>query len=489
MKILIAEDETMNRRLLEVSTRKWGHEPVLAADGREAWELLQGPDAPSIVLLDWMMPGLDGVEICRRIRDGDQSRMIYVIMVTTNARPDDIVEGLQAGADDYVTKPFDPEELRARVDVGVRVVRLHRELARRESRLAAAQARLADRARFQSAMQGMSDGILTADEQWSITWANRAAELLLNLVDGDYEGRALDEVLGRFDPSVTPEALRESTDETTEVQLAREGEGVTLWIDANITRLFDDEGNLRDVTVTLRDVTDQVDARKREVRFMNSISHKLRTPLTVIGGTLDVIVHLPQERISEAGERLLPICLRQVRRLEETIERLLKFRELSAAEPTPSMREADLREIIPEVEEMVRERYPETAISFEAEVADDARPAPLSPDDARLIVEELVDNAVKFAEEAVRVTVSVDREPEGPVTISVSDDGPGIPHEHLDRVFEGFLQIEEVTTGQVKGLGLGLRIVKEVVEAYGGTVAITSEIGRGTTLTVTVPPD
>ena len=115
MRILIAEDEPTNRLLLEVSVRKWGHEPVVATDGCEAWELLQSPDAPAIALLDWMMPGIDGVEICRRLRAGREPRMVYVIMVTTHTQPGDIVAGLEAGADDYVTKPFDPHELRVHV--------------------------------------------------------------------------------------------------------------------------------------------------------------------------------------------------------------------------------------------------------------------------------------------------------------------------------------------------------------------------------------
>lgn len=490
MRILIAEDEATNRLLMEVSVRKWGHEPVVAKDGQEAWELLESGEAPPVVLLDWMMPGLDGVEICRLLRGSSEPRMIYVIMVTTNAQPSDIVEGLEAGADDYVTKPFDPQELRARVNVGVRMVELHRRLAERERSLAAARARLADRARFEAAVEAMSDGIVTTDDRWRITYANRSAELLLNLVSDDGEGRRLADVLERFELSEEAAALEEGTEETTDVEIARTGVGVKLWIDGRVTRLFDADGKFTDAVLTLRDATDRVNARNREMRFMNSISHKLRTPLTVIGGSLDVMAHLPPERMAEAWERLLPICQRQVKRLDETIGRLLKFRELSAAGQSAEMAPVDLAEVIGEVEADLRDRYPEEEIEFDTTIAAEAEKVMMGADDLRLVVEELTDNAVKFAEQRpVRVAVTGERDAEGALRISVADNGPGIPHEYLDRVFEGYVQIEEVTTGQIHGLGLGLRIVKQVAEAHGGDVSIESELGSGTTVTVTLPPE
>jgi len=490
MRILVAEDEAMNRRLLEVSVRKWGHEPIIASDGAEAWKLLNSPDAPSIAMLDWMMPGIDGVEICRRLRESPEQRMIYVIMVTTNARPADIVEGLEAGADDYVTKPFDPQELRARVDVGVRMVALHRRLAERGRSLASARARLEDQARFESAVGGMSDGIATVDAQWRLSYANRSAELLLNLVDEDYAGRLLRDILEPFELSQDPTAIEESAEGTTELEIARTGEDVKLWMDGRVTRRFDDEGRLTDAVLTLRDATDRMNARNREMRFMNTISHKLRTPLTVIGGSLDVIAHLPREQVQEAWERLLPICLRQVKRLDETIARLLQFRELSVGEPSAEIEPVDLADVIEQVELALRAQYPEEEIEFASTIATEANHVVIAPDDVRLVIDELVDNSVKFAEQRpVQVGVGVDRDEDGALRIAVSDNGPGIPHEHLDRVFEGYVQIEEVVTGQVRGLGLGLRIVWQIADAHGGAVAIQSAIGQGTTVTVTLPPD
>ena len=135
MKTLIAEDDSVSRRLLQAALQKWGFEVTVTTQGREAWEALQQPGAPSLLILDWLMPEIDGVEICRRIRASEALKSSYVILLTSRGSKEDIVEGLEAGADDYVTKPFDHGELRARVQVGARVIGLQNALAERVHQL------------------------------------------------------------------------------------------------------------------------------------------------------------------------------------------------------------------------------------------------------------------------------------------------------------------------------------------------------------------
>lgn len=142
MRILVAEDDAVSRLLLETHLRAWGHEPVTTTHGTAAWEAMERDDAPALAILDWMMPGLDGVEVCRRARARTGARPLYIILLTARANRQDTVAGLDAGADDYVTKPFDAAELRARVAVGVRVVELQTELARRIADLEQALARV-----------------------------------------------------------------------------------------------------------------------------------------------------------------------------------------------------------------------------------------------------------------------------------------------------------------------------------------------------------
>jgi len=124
MKILAAEDDSTSRMLLEALLKKWGYEVISTCDGNEAWAAMQVDDPPQLAVLDWMMPGLDGVEVCRKIRELDTAGSTYIILLTALGDKKDIVMGLEAGANDYVTKPFDKDELRARVNVGRRIVEL-----------------------------------------------------------------------------------------------------------------------------------------------------------------------------------------------------------------------------------------------------------------------------------------------------------------------------------------------------------------------------
>jgi CheY-like chemotaxis protein len=135
MKVLIAEDEPDSRHLLKILVGKWGYEAVATRDGVEAWEALQQGDAPPLALLDIMMPRMDGLEVCRRAKENGTAVPVYIIMLTAKTLPKEIVSGLEAGADDYLTKPFDPQELRARIRVGERILELQKNLAMRVSEL------------------------------------------------------------------------------------------------------------------------------------------------------------------------------------------------------------------------------------------------------------------------------------------------------------------------------------------------------------------
>ena len=131
MRILIADDDGVSRLLLERTLQGWGYEVTAARDGTEAWAALGAADRPPLAVLDWMMPGMDGPELCRRARAASSDPPIYLILLTARGEPGDVVAGLEAGADDYVVKPFDAAELRARLRVGERVLALEGDLSAR----------------------------------------------------------------------------------------------------------------------------------------------------------------------------------------------------------------------------------------------------------------------------------------------------------------------------------------------------------------------
>jgi diguanylate cyclase (GGDEF)-like protein len=128
MKVLIADDESVSLRLLESSLHRWGYEVMVANDGFETSRILLSPDAPKLAILDWMMPGIDGIQLCRDIRRNKPEPYTYILLLTGKRSQDDIIAGLDAGADDYVTKPFDPAELKVRLRTGKRILYLQEQL-------------------------------------------------------------------------------------------------------------------------------------------------------------------------------------------------------------------------------------------------------------------------------------------------------------------------------------------------------------------------
>lgn len=138
MKILIAEDDRTSRAMLSAILRKGGHQVIEAENGLQALEVMEGPDAPRLVILDWMMPVVDGLEVCRKLRESMPERPPYIIMLTSRGEAEDIIAGLEVGSDDYLVKPYNTGELQARVSVGCRIVGLQDSLEAKISELSQA---------------------------------------------------------------------------------------------------------------------------------------------------------------------------------------------------------------------------------------------------------------------------------------------------------------------------------------------------------------
>jgi len=138
MQVLIAEDDRVTGEILARTLQRWGYQTIVVGDGLAAWEHLRATVDPTLAILDWMMPAMDGPDVCRRVREELPLANMYLLLVTARESRGDVVAGLDAGADDYVIKPFDPEELRARVAVGIRVLGLQQKLAERVTELQAA---------------------------------------------------------------------------------------------------------------------------------------------------------------------------------------------------------------------------------------------------------------------------------------------------------------------------------------------------------------
>jgi diguanylate cyclase (GGDEF)-like protein/PAS domain S-box-containing protein len=279
MRILIAEDEAISRRMLESTLTKWGYEVVMVADGTQAWSVLQNEDAPALAILDVMMPGIDGIEVCRKLRQLPQHVPVYVILLTAKSAKENVIAGLEAGADDYIAKPFHRDELRARIEVGTRVLKLQRSLADHVVELNAA---LAERERAEKSLRESerryrhlvesSQGLIcTHDLDGLLLSVNPAAARILNYDPTEMVGRSLRDFIappqGHLFDVYLKRIKQQPTDSGLMKVIGRSGQEY-IWQYHNAQ--YEEDGETRYVLGHAQDVT----ALKQAEAAMRSLSLK-----------------------------------------------------------------------------------------------------------------------------------------------------------------------------------------------------------------------
>ena len=205
MRVLIAEDDPVSRELLDATLQGWGYETVVCTDGLEAVRRLEERDPPGVAILDWMMPGMDAPDICRRVRQRpDTAPAVYLILLTSKTDSHSLVVGLEAGADEFMSKPFDPSVLRARTRVGFRIVELQQALTLRVTELEAALSRVRQ-------LQGLLP---------ICAYCKKVRD------DGNYwhqvESYISDHTDARFSHGICPECLAQAHEEMDEREAAQE---------------------------------------------------------------------------------------------------------------------------------------------------------------------------------------------------------------------------------------------------------------------------
>jgi two-component system, cell cycle response regulator len=187
MQVLIADDSPVSRRVLGAKLVQWGYETIVVDNGDAAWEVLASPNSPRLAIIDWRMPGIDGTEICRRLRVRESLRYTFVLLMTSCTLPNSVVEGLKAGADDFVRKPFDPAELEQRLRTGRRIVEL-------QDRLLAAQESLRMQATHDSltGLWNRAEILRTFDREWDRMRRQRSA-IGAMMIDVDFFKQVNDE--------------------------------------------------------------------------------------------------------------------------------------------------------------------------------------------------------------------------------------------------------------------------------------------------------
>jgi DNA-binding response OmpR family regulator len=472
--VLIVDDEPGGRETLRGLLLTQGYTLAFAANGAEA--LAKAAElTPDVILLDVMMPGMDGFETCRRLRADPQLREAPVIMVTALDDRDSRVQGIEAGADDFVSKPFDRAELRARVKTITRLNRYRRLHA--------------ERARFQRVVEHADAGYVLVDDRDRILYANPCARRYLDLSpDGEVADTFMEAASKHYhcEPQQAWADWPEPCLDAARYLVRPESPTAhTMWLcveTLDVPPSGPGEGRL----ISLRDVTGQMVARREMWTFQSMLSHKLRTPLGHMISGLDALaIHVDKLSPDEIAG-LAATTLKGVQRLNHSIDDIFRYmRAPVLAAPGDGF---NLSELQPLVTRIGAELGLDEVTLHGESALHDVQIA-LSPRALESALWEIMENAKKFhPKHSPKVAIDVAGHKPREVSLRFADDGMTLSPEQLSKAWLPFYQGEKYFTGEVAGMGLGLSMVALMMWAVGGACRIYNrETGPGVVVELLAP--
>ncbi len=459
--LLIVDDDPIARNIHKTILKKSEHgqdyEIEFAASGKEALEKAARL-SPDLILLDVMMEDMDGFDVCRALRSNPNLAEIPIVMVTALDDQDSRLQGIQAGADDFITKPVNAAELIARVQSITRLNRYRRLHA--------------ERARFEWVVSQTDDGYLLVDDQDTILYANRKARVYLGLdpqENGDNAPLGLFLNLAgrhyRFEPE---EAWKNWPASEYALHYLVRPETPTahaFWL--QVSRLEQTVGLDTFRLILLKDVTQQMNVERDMHTFKSAIAHKLRTPLTAIVSSVatlrEDIPYLEPDEVE-----LVDILADSVTHLKTELEDILMYLEAPLVVRSGA-REGFKLDRLRDWAAELKEQFNLVGLEIECQAGEEDTHIILSPQTVEWILWELLDNAKKFHPDGEpQVSIQVIRPAPDVVRLSVIDDGIHLSPEQLSSVWTPYYQAEKDFTGNVSGMGLGLSTVASLVWEAGG---------------------
>lgn len=477
--ILIVDDEPAGRKVVESVLMNQGYTLEFASNGREALEKAAAIK-PDLILLDLMLPEMDGMEVCQKIRSNRELAEMPVVMVTALDDRNTRIACLDAGADDFVSKPFDRAELRARVRS---ITRLNRYRLLHERNLITSW--IAEKA---------SDGYLqvTADDR--ILFANPRARFYLGL-DTDQRKpirETFKEVVSRqymLHPESAWNGWPRSAVNTIQNRFLVRPESNTaheFWMEAAIFETKASESSPRMRIIRLRDVTAEILNRRNTRSFGEAITHKIRTPVTHIVTSLDLLAHRVDLMTKEDIARISETAYHGAKRLHETLNRILHYSNIQTIKDTGNgFPVSGLMDLIGKISSEVG--IDPGNVNFTSDI--DTGNLSLPEQSLEVILWEVLGNSKKFHPHGKpTITVTVSRNSSSQIVIQITDDGLSLSPRQLSIAMLPYYQGEKDFTGEAPGMGLGLSTVSTIVWSVRGTCNIKNrDAGPGVTVELVIP--
>lgn len=466
--VLVVDDEERNRELLQSFLEQDGYDVYVAESGAEALLLAKGV-SPDLILLDVMMPGMDGFETCRRLREEAELKQVPVVMVTALDDRDSKLKGLEAGADEFLTKPIDVVELRIR--------------ARTVARLNRVRQLQTERSKFENIADESRDAYLIVTAVGIVTYANATARRLAAGLrpDGDFLD-AIRESDWELEPADGWKSWAALWDAPAAVRylLRPPGEGRSAsWWQVELRDLDPPSPGERLCRIT--DVSSLLNQQRELWSFHSVLAHKFRTPLTGIIASIDLL----EMDAAEGDAEILSGLKSAARRFHTQVQSVLRYVEaprLIDGDPVTVSAVLDAAERLAADKDIVD-------VSCQAADAVQGLHLALSEQGVEAILVAILDNSRRYhPKEYPAIEIEVDRLAEGPVLLRITDNGTHIEPEKLHRVGQPYFQAEKYFTGEAPGMGIGLAMVGTILRERGGQCAVHNrEDAPGVVVELTIP--
>jgi two-component system, OmpR family, phosphate regulon sensor histidine kinase PhoR len=482
-RILVVDDEFGMREGMKRLLQLQGHEVDTAANGAEGIEKGLANEY-DLYFIDLKMPDLDGAEVLRSIKLGYPEAICVV--VTAFASIDSAVTTTQLGAYRYIPKPFDPDELESIVKIALErralILETRKLLEERQKRLLELSR---EQSRLRTVISALDDGILVINQQEEIVLFNSAFLSLLEIKRAITIGESIHQVLPEEICRQIAEMLAAKNSLRAikqELIIHPPAEKVVM---ANTTPILDAAGEAIGLISVIRDITELKKIDIMRSQFINMAAHELKAPLTAVQGYLELMVDKSLGESPEVYEQYLQRSLDRTRALVSLINDLLNISRMEAGKIRREIIRLNLAELIKErldhyKEEMSKHGLTATA-SLEKGLFIEA-----DREEMLRLINHLIGNAVKYNRENGTIQISLQKEGHY-AKIAIQDTGIGMTPEEKSRLFEDFFRAKNVHTRSITGTGLGLTIVKKIVDAYAGMIEVESRFEVGSTFTVLLP--
>jgi len=439
-KILIVDDEIENLKYIEFVLNSKGYKVLTAGDGQECLEILKKEDV-DVVLLDIVMPKMTGLEALEEIRKDDNLKTIPVLLISSLSDKENRLKGLSLGADDFISKPFDRDELITKVETQIRLQYERRKLSEKEKLL--------------EVVEKIEEGIVITDKYYRVLYMNKIAKNIFQIeMCRDIEN-FIEYLKKRYS------VLFEENSKKFILNILRERK---LYFNCIIQEVKNIEEEIDSYIFIFRNITEEFLESALKLDFLSLITHKVFTPFTSLSGNIQLL----KKKLT--GDNSLKEMILKIEedkeRMFELLNRMLYFVEFQKENLKKNVNKEEFLLF-------VREKFKERKINLKTDIEDNFEMYKF------IVIKELIDNAIKFSDGEIDVFVKMKGN-----EVIVSDNGIGIPDGEKDKIFESFYQIDRDKTGQIPGIGLGLSIVRKISELFNGKILIETNLPRGTVFKV-----